>query len=574
MLSHMEKGDFWFLPARLGEEAKNRITHFFPEDTAPFAKALLLGDTADLSYSQDTALKISGIRHVAAVSGLHISILFALVFMFFKSQRWLTFLVSMPILLIFAAITGFSPSVTRACLMYCLIAFGEAIFKEYDPLTSLSFACLVMLLVNPFVLLSASFQLSVASVMGILLFASPVNHWLLERIPGGKKKGVTGTLGRWFAGSVSVSASALVFSSPLSAYYFGTVSLIGIVTNLLTLWVIGFLFYGVGAVSVLGGVLPGFCHCLGSLLSWPIRFVLAVAHLLSKVPFAAVYTQSKFILAWLVVCYVLLALFLVFGKRKGRYFFAVGAACLAAAIGASVIQPRLDDLRLHVLDVGEGQSILLQTGSENYLIDCGGDSADRVADRVAQTLLSQGVFHLDGVVLTHYDRDHTNALENLLTRIPAAHFYLPDQGELRLPEGEAASCSLIASDTVIPVDTGKLVLLDPGGEKSNNENCMCVLFESEECVILITGDRSRTGERRLLANYKLPDVDILIAGHHGSKNSTSRELLQAVRPETVVISVGKSNSYGHPAQEVLDRLAEYNCTVYRTDEMGSVLVRR
>lgn len=566
--------DFQFLPQRIAREMKERIDRFFPEDTAPFAKALLLGDTSGLSYQQDTALKISGIRHVTAVSGLHISVLFSLVFLFTKSRRWMVFLVSTPVLLLFGAITGFSPSVTRACLMVCLMSFGEAINREYDALTSLAFACLVMLLLNPFALLSVSFQLSVSSVAGILLFASPMDLWLLDRIPGERKKGLGGKLGRWFAGSVSVSVSALLFSAPLSAYYFGTVSLIGVVTNLLTLWVIGLLFYGVGAVGVLGGILPNACHWLGTLLSWPIRFVLAAAHLLSKIPFAAVYTQSKYILAWLVFSYFLLMLFLITGRRRGRCFFAVGGFCLAAAIGASVIQPRLDEMRLTVLDVGQGQSILLQTVGESYLIDCGGDSADHAADQVAQTLLSQGVFRLDGVILTHYDRDHINGLENLLTRIPASHFYLPDLGEIQLPEGREDACSLVTSDTEISTGTGKLILLASEGEKTSNENCMCVLFESEECVILITGDRSRTGERRLLANYKLPDVDVLVAGHHGSKNSTSADLLRAVRPETVIISVGKNNGYGHPAQELLNRLKEFHCTVYRTDEMGSVLVRR
>lgn len=573
-LSHVEKGDFLFLPARIGLEAKNRIARFFPADTAPFAKALLLGDTSDLSYSQDTALKLSGIRHVTAVSGLHISILFALVFLFFRPHRWLVLLVSTPLLLFFAAMTGFSPSVTRACLMYFLIALSQAVFEEYDTLTSLAFACLVMLLLNPFVLLSVSFQLSVASVLGILLFASPASHWLLERILKGRKKGIRGGLARWFAGSVSVSVSALIFSAPLSAYYFGTVSLIGIVTNLLTIWVIGFLFYGIGAVSILGGAFPSACQWLGRLLSWPIRYVLFISRLLSQIPFAAVYTESKFILYWLILCYVLLALFLILGRKRGRYFFTVGAVCLAAAVAASVLLPRMDKVRLNVLDVGEGQSILIQSGGEHYLIDCGGDSEERTADRVAQTLLSQGVFHLDGVVLTHYDRDHVGGLENLLTRIPIEHFYLPDQGEIPISQEDGALCTLVSRDTEIPVGCGKLVLLEPGGENSNNENCMCVLFESEECVILITGDRGRSGERRLLANYVLPDVDILIAGHHGSQNSTTEELLRAVRPETVIISAGKNNRYGHPAQELLDRLAEYNCTVYRTDEMGSVLVRR
>lgn len=568
----------WFLPARVANAVKARIATFFPEDTAPFAKALLLGDTSDLSYSVDTSLKVSGIRHVVAVSGLHVSILYGLIYLLFRARRWLTFLISVPVLLFFAAVTGFSPSVTRACLMTGLMSLGAAITDEYDGLTSLSFAGLIMLLLNPFVLLSVSFQLSVASVAGILLFATNLNHWIKSRFPKGKQKRFVRNLQNWLAGSISVSVSAYVFSVPLSAWYFGSVSLIGVVTNLLTIWVIGFLFYGIAAVSVLGSILPALCRFLGWMLSWPIRYVLFTARALSRIPYAAVYTESHYITAWLVLSYVLLVLFLLHRRKHGRYFLSASAVCLVVAIGASVIIPKQDNIRLNVLDVGQGQAILLQSGNENFLIDCGGSNAANASDKIAQTLLSQGVFQLDGIALTHYDADHTNAIENLLTRIRVDQFYLPglEKHALlnRLKSDPGNNIFTIDRDVDIPFGSGKLKLLEPGDLKSGNENCMCVLFESEECVILITGDRDRAGESELITKYDLPDVDVLIAGHHGSKNSTSRELLQAVLPEIVVISAGKNNPYGHPAQEVLERLADFGCTVYRTDEQGSVLVRR
>lgn len=572
--SRSERNDLFFLPPRVAQTARERIAALFPKDTAAFAKALLLGDTSNLSYSVDTALKISGIRHVVAVSGLHVSIVFSLVYLLFRGWRWLTFLVSVPLLLFFAGVTGFSPSVTRACLMCGLMAFGGAVKEEYDSLTSLSFAVLCMLVTNPFVLLSVSFQLSVASVLGILLFALPIANRMNGIFNG--KRGIGKTLSLWFSSSVSVSLAAMIFSTPFSAYYFGTISLVGVLTNLLTIWLIAFLFYGVSFVSLFGGMLPTVCRWVAWLISWPIRFVLFIAQTLSKIPFAALYTQSGYVTAWLVFCYVLLALYLMF-RRWGRRFFAAGAACLVLAVAASVVMPRRDNFRFNVLDVGEGQAILLQSGGQSFLIDCGGSSDTKTADQIAQTLLSQGVFHLDGLVLTHYDRDHSNAIEKLETRIPVNRFYLPVQEEnsLRFTQLNRPdkAVTLIYQDYEIPLGTGKLTLLEPGKSKNDNENSMCVLFESAECVILITGDRSRTGERALLEQYQLPPVDVLIAGHHGSKNATSYELLEAVQPQIVIISVGE-NSYGHPAQEVLNRLAEYNCTVYRTDLQGSVLLRR
>ena len=572
-----ERNPAWFLPARMAEAARNGIETSFPEDTAPFAKALLLGDTSDLSYEVDTTLKVSGIRHIVAVSGLHISILFGLIFLVFRTRRWLVFLLSLPVLLLFGSITGFSPSVTRACLMCILMSFGAAIREEYDGLTSLSFAALCMLLLNPFVLLSVSFQLSFASVAGILLFATPIGRWIDNQFPAQSGHRILTALRRWVSGSVSVSLSAMIFSVPLTAYYFGMVSLVGILTNFLTIWLIGFLLCGIGAVSVLGGAFPAFCQGLAWVLSWPIRFILQTAKLLAGIPFAAVYTESPYIVVWLVLCYVLLSLFLLLGRRRGKYYLTAGSFSLVLAIAVSCIQPRMDTFRLHVLDVGEGQAILFQAGNENFLIDCGGYSDSGVADKVAQTLLSQGVFHLDGLALTHYDSDHSGGIENLLSRISVERFYLPKQEDTNLLNRLGAEfgqrITLVDRDMELSFGKGTLHFLEPGNSNSDNENCMCVLFESEECVILITGDRGRVGERDLIEKYSLPDVDILIAGHHGAKKSTSEELLRAVHPETVIISVGK-NSYGHPAPEVLERLAEFDCTVYRTDLQGSVLVRR
>jgi len=100
------------------------------------------------------------------------------------------------------------------------------------------------------------------------------------------------------------------------------------------------------------------------------------------------------------------------------------------------------------------------------------------------------------------------------------------------------------------------------------------LFDTEKCDILITGDRDGFGERSLLRNVDIPKVDVLVAGHHGAKNSTCQELLEAVRPEIVCISVGEGNPYGHPAPELLERLAEFGCAVYRTDQNGTITIRR
>ena len=556
-----------YYPAILADRITAILDSLFPEDTGAFAKALLLGDSSGLDYETDTALKLSGIRHVVAVSGLHVSILFALLGTVTFRRRYLMALTGFPVLFLFAAVAGFTPSVTRACIMSGLMLLAQLLNKEYDGASALSFACLVMLAVNPLVITSVSFQLSAASVAGILLFQPGIHSWMQGQFRDHKV-----WYARWISGSVSVTISAMITTTPLCAWHFGTVSLIGVVTNLLTLWVISFIFYGIMAVCCISLVWNAGAAMLAQVISWPIRYVLRMAGFLGGLPLAAVYTRSVYITLWLVLCYVLAAVFLLSRKRRPGVLGCCICLGLCIALLASWAEPLTDSCRMTVLDVGQGQSILLQSEGRTYLIDCGGDSDTETADIVAETLLSQGIDRLDGIILTHFDRDHAGAVENLLTRVPADLLLMPDIEGAKVIEGQTNAVYL-DRDLELSFGASKLTVFGPIFSGSSNENSLCVLFEGENCVILVTGDRSAFGERMLMRKTALPQVDVLVAGHHGSADSTSAELLAQVRPETVVISVGE-NIYGHPAQSLLDRLAEFGCQVYRTDQNGTILFRR
>ncbi len=562
------------IPAKLREQLKTILDACFSEETAPFAKALLLGDTAQLGYETDTNLKISGIRHVAAVSGLHVSILFALLGAVTFRRRYLMALTGIPVLLLFAAVAGFTPSVTRACIMSGLMLLALLFNREYDCASALSFAVLVMLAVNPLAVTSVSLSLSVGSVAGICLFNPGIRRWLLARF-GKSDCGKCRAMGtRWLTGSVSVTLSAMVFTTPLCAWYFGTVSLIGVVTNLLCLWVISFVFYGLMAVCLLYFLWPAGAALLAGVVAIPIRCVLFVAGTLANIPLAAVYTRSPYITAWLIFVYVLLALFLVTKNKRPVLLSCCAAIGLCCALLASWAEPVWgSETQLTVLNVGQGQCLLIQNGGRTYMVDCGGDSDSAAADIAAETLLSQGITRLDGLILTHCDRDHAGAVENLLTRVETDLLILPPVSS-GLPECTSGQVIYAESNLCLSYDETVISIYAPTFPGNSNEKSLCILFDTEKCDILITGDRSGFGERMLLRNAEIPDVDILIAGHHGSKNSTCEELLQAVRPEIVCISVGEGNSYGHPAPELLQRLNAYGCAIYRTDENGDIRIRR
>ena len=569
-------------PAIWRRKIQNAIESVFPVDTAGFAKALLIGDTMDLTYQQDRAFQVSGIRHIVAVSGLHISILFALIYMVFGRQRVLNAVFGIPLLLIFAAITGFSPSMIRACTMQILMLLALLVDKEYDSPTALAFAVLVILGINPRTITAVGFQLSVGCMVGIFAFSEPLRQYMLsfgKLKSKSKGKTLSAKLIRWLTGSVSVSLSAMVVTTPLCAIYFEMISLVGVLTNLLTLWIISTIFYGIMIACVVAAVWLPFGKCVGWLISWLVRYVFGISELLADFPLAAVYTDSVYIVFWLVFSYLLLALFFLMKKKNPSIVILSIILGLCVCVSLSWIEPRLDDTRVSVIDVGQGQSVYIQQGDARFLVDCGGEHTDITADTVANFLLSQGVFHLDGVILTHYDADHAGSVLNLLTSIDADRIYMPDLSDSngirqQIEATYRNKVQLISGITELPVNTGKFTLYPTESAANDNDSSVCVLFQVENCDILITGDRSAAGERELLRHTQLPALELLVVGHHGSNESTSLELLYATFPKIAVISVGENNRYGHPRPEVLDRLARFGCEVYRTDKQGTIIFRR
>lgn len=577
VLEKTEQPSWLHFPARLRRSIGETVERYFPEDVAGFARALLIGDTSALSYDQDVALQTSGIRHVVAVSGLHVSILFSFAYTVAGKRRIWTAVLGIPLLVLFAAVAGFSPSVLRACLMQILMILSLLLNKEYDPPTALATAVLCMLLCNPVLVTSASLQLSVGCIIGIFLFCQPIHDYLLRGRMGKLAKGKTflpRSL-RWIVSTVAVSISATVATTPLTAWYFGTVSLVGIFTNLLTLWLISFVFYGIMAVCVLSLLWTPLSAAIAWVLAWPIRYVLGVAKLLSRLPLSAVYTCSIYIVIWLVLAYVLLGVLLRAKKKRPGVLLSAVLLTLSFAVGASWLEPRTMPIHATVVDVGQGQCVLLFSESGTYMVDCGGENGKIAANSAAQLLLSRGITHLDGLILTHYDEDHAGGAGYFLSRFSVDRLYLPDiadDGGLRreLEQSFQSQIVWVREDMCLGQAHHDLWLYPGEDGKNENESSLSVLFQKESCDILITGDLGVSGEEALLQQRKLPKLELLVAGHHGSDTSTGTRLLKETSPDDVAISVGKNNHYGHPSKIVTERLKYYGCRVWRTDLDGTI----
>lgn len=568
-----------YFAAILRKNISNRISAIFPEDTAAFSKALLLGDDSEIGYGENLTFQKSGIRHIIAVSGLHVSILFSMVYFVTARKNLLTLLIGLPVLFLFAAVAGFTPSVVRACIMQALIILSMTVSKEYDQGTSLAFASLVILVLNPWTITSVSFQLSVGSMVGIFLFSRGITHYLLGKRPfkNYTKKTRNGRFVHSIAGSIGVTIGAMIVTLPLCAWYFGMVSVVSVVSNLLTLWIVSFVFCGI-MVSCLASMLwmpLGFI--IARMISWPIRYIMLIARFLSAVPGVVAYTDSPYTVMWIVSCVVLIALFFIY-KRKSPALLAMAIAFfyILSQFG-TWFEPQLDNVRLTVLDVGQGQCILMQSKNSAYLLDCGGKNPKQVADAAMQAMGAQGIYSLDGIILTHFDKDHANGTMYLLQAVPVDRLYLPNEepdNKIRMElEAQNVPITWVTDRKELPCGSGELTVYPSQMSEKKNEYSMCILYQDENCAILVTGDRDLQGESDLLEQAELPKLDVLVVGHHGAYNSAGWELLTQTKPRVAIISVGEDNLHGHPNPYTLDRLYRFGCIVRRTDEEGTIHIR-
>ena len=183
------------------------------------------------------------------------------------------------------------------------------------------------------------------------------------------------------------------------------------------------------------------------------------------------------------------------------------------------------------------------------------------------------------MALTHYHADHANGLALLLARVGVDTLYLPDIAEedgeksevLALSERYGVEVRYVTEETQTAVGEASLTLYPPVGEGGEHELGLTILCSAGDFDTLITGDMDSRTERVLVSSYPLPDIEVLLDGHHGSRYSTSEELLETVTPEVGVVSVG-SNSYGHPTRDALLRLTDAGVTVYRTDLQGNIYI--
>ena len=236
-------------------------------------------------------------------------------------------------------------------------------------------------------------------------------------------------------------------------------------------------------------------------------------------------------------------------------------------------------LSIHIIDVGQGDSILLQTpNNKNILVDGGTDDSEHI---VKSYLKKQKIKCIDYIIATHPDSDHIGGIDNIIKKFQVKSVYMPEQSTDSLDyKNLLTACSakditinyLYKGDTLKIEDSIDLLVLSPSFiQNENNLNSIVFKLDFKDKSFLFTGDAELSNENDIINSFKLEDVDFLKVGHHGSSSSTSVNFLNEITPDVAVISCGYKNQYGHPHRSTLDNLSNSGTTTYRTDLSGDMV---
>jgi len=546
---------------------------------------MLLGEKGFIPPNLKEVFAEAGIMHILAVSGLHVGII-AMALIAFLSILRLPQKLKLPllilILIMYASITGFRPSVLRATIMFILLIGGKLINRNRNLNISLFFAAFLILLSNPLILYDAGFLLSFI-VTFFIINLTPILQGLLSKIV------------IWIRSPLAVSTAAWIGIFPLSAYFFSKISIISIVSNIFIIpltgiaVILGFITFFIGLTGIsLAGIVANINYLVLNLIT-------LIAKSFSSLPFAFIYVAQPSIMV--IILYYLMVFFIIeiFYKKTLSPKIKKKATLIVLSVTLLIIIVQVfypaDNLKVNFINVGEGDCILIEAPNKiNILIDGGGtpqSDFDVGSKIVIPYLRRKGINEIDLLILTHPHLDHLEGLLPVLKEFKVD--MVLDSGLLCDSSEYKEFISLIqkkgipyhkakAGDNFIFSNNLEIFLLNPlydsyfyDESDFNNASIVVKLFY-KNADFLFTGDIEEATEKKLLVWQNILQSDILKVGHHGSATSTNLEFLDKVDPSIAVITVGK-NHFGHPSQKIIERLEDKNIQIYRTDEDGTIIIR-
>lgn len=545
--------------------------------------AMLLGEKYLLEEELQQLYQENGISHILAISGLHISLIGLFVYKILKKIKIPnepSTILSILFIYSYGILTNFSISTNRSVVMMIIMLLSAIFGKTYDMLSSISLSALLILLKNPLQIFSAGFLLSFGAVLGIAVILPCIYKLFPSKNP--------------VISSFYVSAIAGIITMPMVLYFFYQIPVYSILVNILVLPLTSALMLTAILAGVVGVIfLPAGIFLIGG-ADYILRFYEWVCKLGSNLPGNLVTLGKP---DWLrILCYVFLLTAFVWSVKRYQKKYLI--LLLFLSILPFFLPQKNVGLEITVLDVGQGEAIFLKTGSgTTYLIDGGSSNINKVGtNRIQPFLLSIGVDTLDYAFISHSDNDHTSGLEELMTgdKIKIKNLILPKTSlrdenyhklEALAKDRDIKVSFITRGDTILDGDI-KMTCLHPSPDfpaQTSNSYSTVLSVSFKEFDMLFTGDLEEEGEKLVTQFLKeqktasefhvAADYDILKVAHHGSKNSTFDEFLKLIRPEISLISCGRDNRYGHPHEELLERLDDIKSEVAITYERGAINIK-
>jgi competence protein ComEC len=569
-----------------------------PAREAQLARSFVLGEDEGIDSGTVEDFRRSGLSHLLVVSGQNVALLALLAMPLLAALGiplrarlvWVLGLIA-----VYVPLAGAGPSIQRAGVMGALSVAATLAGRRASRFYALAFAAAVMLLLEPGIAGDVGWQLSFAAVLGILLLAGPLREAIAVRIGSNGWR-------RALADGAAMTTAATLATAPLIAFHFGELSTTTLFANLLALPAVAPAMW-MGMLAAAAGQIPGFpVQALNAVDALLLAYIAQVAAWCGRPSWACLHLRIG--VAGLIASYLAIAAGSVLALRLGRMRriaalrhrrepgpprsrprrlrLAPLAACLAAAAlawtlatpgeGPVAVAPP-PGLRVSVLDVGQGDAILLQpAGAAAVLVD-GGPPGDDLAAK----LHAAGVERLGAAIVTHDQSDHAGGIRELLGEVPVGQmlFGVLDRRMLVQARATGASTRRLAAGSELRAGRLRLEVLWPPPEllsgphagEDPNQLALVMLARWRRFTMLLTAD----AEAETTPLDPGP-IDVLKVAHHGSDDAGLGGLLDRTRPKLAVISVGADNPYGHPTPGTLATLAAHGVPVLRTDRDGTVVI--
>jgi competence protein ComEC len=573
---------------RAHEWAHAQLRDRVGEPQASVLAGELWGERSALPPDLRVEFQETGTVHVLVTAGLHLGAVAALCLFLFSAlalPRAATCAIAATFIWAFVWWSGGQLPSVRAAAMATAALAARACGRATFSWNGLAIGALAVTFARPESVASASFALSFSCVGAIFAVASPLERWI-ERVAALPVK---------LREALVLSLATQIGTWPLTAAVFLQFSPYALAANLAVVPCVAATM-ALGAAQLFFAWLPFAAAACANLNSWVLAWMLGVVQTLSAMPAAAVPMTPAPV--WCIMLYDLaLVTSPLLISRKAT---TNALAALLIATTLVLAPPRADDhrLRITMLDVGQADSILVQTPAGHaFLVDAGGrlergpQNGDSVAELVGERivvpfLLRAGVHKLDALLISHPHGDHVGGCAPVLRKVRVAE--IADSGQAYGGHAYHDCLDTAAADRVPVVrprvgmvwrtdDGVTLTFVGPSlpfieGKNAINDNSIAFVLQYGSFRMLFTGDAGVAAERRFLEEGIDLHANVLKVGHHGSAYSSSPDFIGAVRPSYAIISVGRHNLFGHPAPSTIATLQSFGAKVYRTDEDAAVSV--